>query len=193
MAEGWSPRLRPHGAPVNPELACQRVHAHTLRAGCSHSAHFLVREPCSRSFTWFRRRADQRVIGSVLGIGADALIPCGNELLNPWSSVPATLHCVHRMWSQSREMSVVVASGRPKPPQLTSRGRFDAEPQQEPTRRVRKLVGRGGCDTNSWPWRPNDRPTPPQQDRRLSTAWILGKRSGKAVQSPPLIHPSSSP
>lgn len=91
------PRLCPHRAPVNPEPARQRVHAHTLRAGCSHSVHFAVRQPCSRSFLWFRRRADQRVIGSALGlrIGVDALIPCGSKSLNPWSPVPVVFHCVH--------------------------------------------------------------------------------------------------
>ncbi len=91
--------LRPHRAPVNTELLCQRVHAHALRAGCSHSVHFLVGETCSRSFLWFRRRADQRVIGPVVGLGilADALIPCGNQPLDPWSPVPASFHCAHRM------------------------------------------------------------------------------------------------
>ena len=57
------PRFRPHRAPVNPELTRERIRAHPLRAGCSHSVHFLVREPCSRSSLWFRRCANQRVVG----------------------------------------------------------------------------------------------------------------------------------
>ncbi|MFT4135558.1 hypothetical protein [Microbacterium sp.] len=82
---------------MNLEPARQRGHAHALRAGCSHSVHFGVREACSRSFLWFRRRPDQRVIGPVLGLGilADALIPRGNKPLNPLSSVPAAFHCAH--------------------------------------------------------------------------------------------------
>lgn len=73
-------RLSPHGATVNPELACQRRHAHALRPGCSHSVHFLVREPCSRPSHWFRRSVDQRVIPLALGLGipANDLIPRGN-------------------------------------------------------------------------------------------------------------------
>ena len=47
---------------MHPELTCQNVRASSLRADCSHSVHFLVREPCSRSFLWFRRRANQRVV-----------------------------------------------------------------------------------------------------------------------------------
>ena len=91
------PRLRPHRTPVNSVPARQRFHAHALRAGCSHSVHFLGREPCSRSFLWFRRRPDQRVVGLALGVGipADALIPRGNQPLDPWSPVPAAFHCVH--------------------------------------------------------------------------------------------------
>jgi len=94
-----SPRLRPHGATVNPELLRKRDHADSLRAGCSHSVYFLVREACSRSLLWFHRRIDQRVVGLALGVGvpASALIPRGNEPLDPWSPVPAVLHCAHRM------------------------------------------------------------------------------------------------
>lgn len=74
-----------------------RVDADTIGAGCSHSVHFLVSESCSRSFLWFRRRADQRVIGLAFGLGilTSALIPRGNKPLNPMSPVPATLHCFH--------------------------------------------------------------------------------------------------
>ena len=92
-----SPRLRPHGATVNPELLRKRDHADSLRAGCSHSVYFLVREACSRSLLWFHRRIDQRVVGLALGVGvpASALIPRGNEPLDPWSPVPAAFHCVH--------------------------------------------------------------------------------------------------
>lgn len=95
--ETTSPRLRPHRASVNPELAGQCVHADPVCAGCSHSVHFRVRETCSRSFTWFRRRIDQRVVGPVLGVGipTSALVPRGNKPLDPWSPVPAVLHCFH--------------------------------------------------------------------------------------------------
>src|SRR5690625_7374924 len=55
LSLGPSPRLRPHRAPVHPELTRNRVHAEPLHAGCSDSVHFLVREACSRSFLWFRR------------------------------------------------------------------------------------------------------------------------------------------
>ena len=82
---------------MHPEPASQGDHADALCAGCSHGVHFLVREPCSRSFGWFRRRADQRVVGlpGEAGLVADALIPRGNQPLNPGSPVPAMLHCVH--------------------------------------------------------------------------------------------------
>lgn len=66
--------------------------------GCSHSVHFVIAEACSRSLLWFRRRLDQRIFFPVFGLSALAnpLIPCGNELLHPWSPAPARLHCVHR-------------------------------------------------------------------------------------------------
>jgi len=95
---GSSPRLRPHRAPVHPELTSHGVHADALCAGCSHSVHFLVGQACSRSFLWFRRRADQRVVGLAVGlcIRANPLIPRGNQPLDPRSPVPTTLHCFHR-------------------------------------------------------------------------------------------------
>ena len=72
------------------ELAGEGSHADAVRAGCSHSVHFLVREPCSGSFLWFCRRADQRVVrfpGEV-AVVADALIPLGNEPLDlSWTSL----------------------------------------------------------------------------------------------------------
>ena len=96
---GSSPRLRPHRAPVHPELTSHGVHADALCAGCSHSVHFLVGQACSRSFLWFRRRADQRVVGLAVGlcIRANPLIPRGNQPLDPRSPVPTTLHCFHRV------------------------------------------------------------------------------------------------
>ena len=95
---GSSPRLRPHRAPVHPELTSHGVHADALCAGCSHSVHFLVGQACSRSFLWFRRRADQRVVGLAVGlcIRANPLIPRGNQPLDPRSPVPTTLHCFHQ-------------------------------------------------------------------------------------------------
>ncbi len=83
---------------MDAELLGQCVHPLAVRAGCSHSVHFLLREGCSRSFLWFRRRTDQWVIrlppGEV-GIVTNPLIPRGNKPLNPWSPVPAVLHCAH--------------------------------------------------------------------------------------------------
>ena len=89
---------------MHPVPTGQRGHAHAVCAGCSHSVHFLVREPCSRSFRWFHRRADQRIVGLAFGlsIAADTLIPRGNQPLNPWSPVPAALHCVHPLTARLR-------------------------------------------------------------------------------------------
>ena len=83
---------------MNPETARQRVDADPVLAGCSHSVHFAVREACSRSSTWFRRCADQRVVrlSGWGGILANALIPRGNQPLNSWSSVPVVVDGVHR-------------------------------------------------------------------------------------------------
>lgn len=93
-----SPRLRPHGATVNPEPPRKRGHTLASGPGCSHSVYFLVSEACSRSFLGLRRRADQRIIGPGLGLRiiADALTPRGNKPLNPWSPVPVVLDCVHQ-------------------------------------------------------------------------------------------------
>ena len=65
---------------MDAELARQRDHADALRAGCSHSVHFLVREVCSRSLLWFRRRADQSIVGLSFGldIPTNTVIPRGN-------------------------------------------------------------------------------------------------------------------
>lgn len=89
--------LRPHRAPVNPELLRDRLDAHAALARCSHSVHFAVRESCSRLFTWFRRRTDQSVVNlaSSVCIASIPLIPSGNQLLNPRLPIPATLHCFH--------------------------------------------------------------------------------------------------
>src|SRR5690606_40956132 len=35
-----------------------------------------------------------------------SLIPCGNQLLNPWSPVPAALHFVHRNFSPRRKAPI---------------------------------------------------------------------------------------
>lgn len=65
---------------MHPELTRHLLDTDALSEECSHSVHFLVREACSRSFTWFRRRVDQGIVGGArdLGIVASALIPCGN-------------------------------------------------------------------------------------------------------------------
>lgn len=96
---------------MHPEPTGQRGHADAMLAACSHSVHFLVHEPCSRSLLWFRRRPNQRVIGLALGLGipTSALIPRGDKPLNPWSPVPAGLHyvqsrprcgCARRFWDR---------------------------------------------------------------------------------------------
>lgn len=108
-----TPRLRPHRAPMNSEPARQRLHADALGAGCLHSVHFLVRQPCSRSFTWFRRPADQGVVGLAFGLGipANALIPRGNQPFNPLSSVPAALHCFHQIGNVRTLPRVIAGQG----------------------------------------------------------------------------------
>jgi hypothetical protein len=80
---------------VNPELARQDDHADALRAGCSHSVHFLDRQRCSSASPWLCRRLDQRVVRLTnrLNSPAEPLTPRGNKPLNPRSPVPATLHC----------------------------------------------------------------------------------------------------
>lgn len=112
--------LRPHRRPVNLKLLRDFLHADAVLAGCSHRVHFAVREPRSRSFTWFRRRGDQRIIRLVLGVGmvVNPLIPCGNELLNPRSSVPALLNCVHRAQTSSSDHEVQVLSVKVLPSAL---------------------------------------------------------------------------
>ena len=81
---------------MNAELLRQCGHAHALCAGSSYSVHFGLSESCSRSFLWFHRRPDQGVVSVTLHVGivATPLIPRGNKPLDPWSPVPATLHCV---------------------------------------------------------------------------------------------------
>jgi hypothetical protein len=46
------PGLRPRRPAMNPILLRQEGHADTVRAGCSHSVHFLIRQPCSRLSPW---------------------------------------------------------------------------------------------------------------------------------------------
>ena len=83
---------------MNPEPARQRVHAHALPAGCSHSVHFRLREWCSGASPrlcrcpneWVIRLTDRR------SDAARPLIPRGNQPLDSWSPVPVVLHCVHQ-------------------------------------------------------------------------------------------------
>lgn len=93
-----NPSLGPHRAAMHSELRCEHCGTEAAGAGCSHSVHFLIREVCSRSFLWIRRCADQWVAGlpGEVGIVVDALIPRGNQPLNPLPPVPATLHCAHQ-------------------------------------------------------------------------------------------------
>ena len=82
---------------MNSEPARQRVHAHALPAGCSHSVHFRLREWCSGASPrlcrcpneWVIRLTDRR------RDAARPLIPRGNKLLDAWSPVPVVPHCVH--------------------------------------------------------------------------------------------------
>lgn len=69
---------------MHAELPGADSHTDTLRAGCSHSVHFLVSGACARPLLWFRRRADHRVIGLDVGLDilARALIPRGNQPLS---------------------------------------------------------------------------------------------------------------
>lgn len=91
---------------MDTEPARHLFDADVVGARCSHSVHFALREACSRSSTWFHRCADNQVIEPAMGIGffADTFIPRRNELLNPRSPVPATLHCVHH-WVTSRNFN----------------------------------------------------------------------------------------
>ena len=90
--------LGPDRAAMHAELLGQRGDAQAVGAGCSHSVHFALRQACSRSSTWFRRRADQRVVRLSGGgvILAGALIPRGSEPLDPLSHVPVVVDGAHR-------------------------------------------------------------------------------------------------
>lgn len=76
--------------------------ADTSGAGCSHSVHFRLRQPCSRASPWLCGSLDQRVIrlAGRLDYAAGRLIPRGNKPLDPWSPVPAALDCVHTVLRQ---------------------------------------------------------------------------------------------
>jgi hypothetical protein len=102
---GSSPRLRPHRAPVNPELTSQ---AFTLmpcaRAVRIASTSSSVRRVRGRFFG----SADAPINGSSASPSdsasaqTSALIPRGNQPLDPRSPVPATLHCFHSTSGQRR-------------------------------------------------------------------------------------------
>ena len=79
-------------------MASEANHAGALRPGCSHSVHFLLRQRCSSASPWLFRRHEEWIVDVTNGRGGDpgSLIPCGNELLNPWSSVPTAPNCFHR-------------------------------------------------------------------------------------------------
>jgi hypothetical protein len=78
-----------------------------VSGGCARrsSPQAARRQPCSRSFLWFRRRPDRGVIRLAFGVvnAVRPLIPRGNKLLNPWSSVPAALHCFHVINGRTRD------------------------------------------------------------------------------------------
>lgn len=60
---------------MDAKLTDEGSHADAICAGCSHSVHFLLHEACSRSFLWFRRLTDQRVIGPIFGLAVLSRIP----------------------------------------------------------------------------------------------------------------------
>lgn len=74
----------------------EHVHARAIGTGCSHSAHFLIRDPCSRPAPG-ADDADQRVIRLVSGHGTCAalLIPRGYEFLDPSSLFPVVAAQLH--------------------------------------------------------------------------------------------------
>jgi hypothetical protein len=78
-------------------LASEANHAGALRPGCSHSVHFLLRQRCSSASPWLFRRHEEWIVDVTNGRGGDpgSLIPCGNELLNPGSSVLIVPNCFH--------------------------------------------------------------------------------------------------
>ena len=146
-------RLRPHCPAMHAEPPCNIGDAESVFQGCSHSVHFLVREPCSGSFLWFYRRADQRVVrfpGEV-AVVADALIPCGNEPLDPWSPVPAAFHCVHQsVVVQTNDVGETArsagADGRPGccASATSSLCHVERLPGQSPTKVLIQLTGAPG-------------------------------------------------
>lgn len=95
------------------ELAWECHYTDDLRAGCSHYVHFLVCKPCSRSFLRFLRRGDQWIIGPAIGLGIpmNASIPRGNQPLDPWSPVPAVLHCFHQIGNIRTLPHIIVGQG----------------------------------------------------------------------------------
>ena len=91
-------RLRPDGAAVHAELLRQCGGADAVGAGCSHSVHFPVGQPCSSASPWLCRRRDEWVVGLAHGLDSDPrpLIPSGNKPLDPWSPVPVVIDGVHQ-------------------------------------------------------------------------------------------------
>ena len=90
-------RSGPDGAAVDAELLRQCGDADAVGTGCSHSVHFLLRQPCSSASPWLRRRCDEWVVGLTHGLdgGPRRLIPHGNEPLDPLSPVSAMVNGVH--------------------------------------------------------------------------------------------------
>lgn len=87
----------PDCSAMHTELLRQNGHADPIGAGCSHSVHFVLSQPCSSASPWLCRRRDEWVVGLTYRLDSNPrpLIPRGNKPLNPWSSVPAALHCFH--------------------------------------------------------------------------------------------------
>lgn len=100
----------PHGPTMHLILLRQRCHADAVCAGCSHSVHFLIRKPCSRSSPWLCRRANERVILCTIGLGTlvEVLIPRGCQPLQLSSPVPAVLNQAHHTKPESAPASTRV-------------------------------------------------------------------------------------
>ena len=91
------PVTRSRRPAMNPVSLRQHGHADAIRAGCSHGVRFPIRERCSRSSPWLRRRTDQQIIllASRHRTRARAPIPRGNQPLHAPSPVPVVLGQAH--------------------------------------------------------------------------------------------------
>lgn len=89
--------LRPDGATMHSELLRQSGDTDAVGAGCSHSVHFLLSQPCSSASPWLCGGLDEWVVrlANRLGRVAEPLIPRGSQPLDPLSPVPVVVGGVH--------------------------------------------------------------------------------------------------